>query len=374
MKISFVTPAPSLNGGCRVIAIYADQLRRRGHDVDVIARLSPRPSVRNIISSLRRGYGWPRNNPNTTYFDELGITPQFVDPRRPVTNSDVPDGDIVIATWWETAEWVARLSRAKGTKVYLIQDHEVFPYLPIERVEATWHMPFHKIVVSQWLAGIARTKYGDPDVSVVCNGVDLEQFYSPQRRKNPTPTVGLVYTSAARKACNLALQAFAIASKRLPELRLVAFSAYAPASELSLPSRTEFHLRPPQARLRELYAQCDAWLFSSKTEGFGLPILEAMACRTPVIATPAGAAPELLADGGGILVAPDDPDDMARAIEQIATMNEYDWLRLSELAGTTAAKHRWDAAGDLFEAALYTAIAKERKSTASAVDGRKLRG
>jgi glycosyltransferase involved in cell wall biosynthesis len=372
MKISFVTPAPSLNGGCRVIAIYADQLRRRGHDVNVIARRTPRPSVRAIIGSLRRGYGWPRNNPNATYFDEFGITPQFVDSPRPVTDTDVPDGDIVIATWWETAEWVAHLSRAKGAKVYLIQDHEVFPYLPIERVEATWHMPFHKIVVSQWLAGIARTKYGDPDVSVVCNGVDLGQFYSPQRRKNPAPTVGLVYTSAPRKACNLALQAFAIASKRLPELRLVAFSAYTAASELPLPSRTEFHVRPPQARLRELYAQCDAWLFSSKTEGFGLPILEAMACRTPVIATPAGAAPELLANGGGILVAPDDPYDMARAIEHVVTMSEYDWMRLSEVAGTTAAQHRWEAATDLFEAALQTAIAKERKSTGSAVDGSKL--
>ena len=70
---------------------------------------------------------------------------------------------------------------------------------------------------------------------------------------------------------------------------------------MPLPRDTEFHLRPPQDRIRDIYSKCDAWLFGSRSEGFGLPILEAMACRTPVIGTPAGAAPELLGDGRGIL-------------------------------------------------------------------------
>jgi glycosyltransferase involved in cell wall biosynthesis len=96
-------------------------------------------------------------------------------------------------------------------------------------------------------------------------------------------------------------------------------------------------------------------LFSSRTEGFGLPVLEAMACRTPVIATPAGAAPELLAEGGGILVRPEDPEDMARAIERIVALDEPDWLRLSDLAFATASRHNWDDATDRFEEALRAA-------------------
>jgi hypothetical protein len=48
----------------------------------------------------------------------------------------------VIATWWETAEWVDRLSVSKGKKVYFIQHYEAFDYLPKERVEATWRLPF----------------------------------------------------------------------------------------------------------------------------------------------------------------------------------------------------------------------------------------
>jgi glycosyltransferase involved in cell wall biosynthesis len=359
MKITFVTMAPALDGGYRSVATYAGRLRDRGHEVHVVARLAAAPSARHIFRSLRLGRGWPRRfRPDTTYLDRVRIAPRYVEPPRPVTDADVPDADVVIATWWETAEWVERLSPSKGSKVYLIQDHEVFPYLPVERVEATWRMPLHKIVVSQWLADVARTTYGDGDASLVPYGVDHQLFRAPPRGKNPVPTVGLVYTSIPRKTCELALEAFHLAARRLPGLRLIAFSTHDEVSWLRLPPGAELHVRRPQARLRELYAACDAWLFSSRTEGFGMPILEAMACRTPVIATPAGAAPELLAGGGGILVKPEDPDDMARAIERIITLGEPDWSRLSDLAFATASRHNWDEATDLFEEALRAAIRK----------------
>jgi glycosyltransferase involved in cell wall biosynthesis len=64
----------------------------------------------------------------------------------------------------------------------------------------------------------------------------------------------------------------------------------------------EYFHRPAQNELRSHYAACDAWLFGSRLECFGLPMLEAMACRTPVIAVPVGAAPDLLATGAGELV------------------------------------------------------------------------
>ena len=69
-----------------------------------------------------------------------------------------------------------------------------------------------------------------------------------------------------------------------------------------LPPGSMFVRQPAQDMIRDIYGQCDVWLFSSRSEGFGLPLLESMACRTPVIATPAGAAPELCAGGGGITV------------------------------------------------------------------------
>ena len=241
-------------------------------------------------------------------------------------NADVPDGDIVIATWWTTAEDAAKLSPAKGRKVYFLQHYEIHHGLPKERVKETWRLPFAKIVVSDWLKNIAENEFGDTAVTVVPNGVDLQLFSSPPRGRQSRPTVGTMYSAGTPfKGTDIVLDAFEIARKRMPGLNLVSFGSQTPNSDVPLPRDAEFHLRPPQARIRDIYGKCDVWLFGSRSEGFGLPILEAMACRTPVIGTPAGAAPELLADGRGIVVPPEDPVAMAEAIIDFFTMTEEQW-------------------------------------------------
>jgi len=58
-------------------------------------------------------------------------------------------------------------------------------------------------------------------------------------------------------------------------------------------------------QLRNLYVASDVYLSTSKAEGLGIPILEAMACGTPVVATDTGAIHELLMDGRGHLIQPE---------------------------------------------------------------------
>jgi glycosyltransferase involved in cell wall biosynthesis len=58
----------------------------------------------------------------------------------------------------------------------------------------------------------------------------------------------------------------------------------------------------PQTELRKLYVMSDIFLLLSKAEGLGIPVLEAMSCGTPVIATDTGALTELLEGGRGYLV------------------------------------------------------------------------
>lgn len=357
MKITFVTPHPDLSGGIRIIALYANKLKQRGHKVTVVSTPPCPPTWLEQTKSVLKGKGWiPRPGKHPSHFDGLDLDWRIKSRYEPVGDADVPDADVVIATWWETAEWVAKLSPSKGTKVYLLQHYELFDYLPKERVRATWTLPFYKIVVAPWLADIAVTEYGSQHVSCVPNGINLKQFSAPPRSKQSRPTVGFMYSQTPWKGSDISLEAFKLAARKNPELQLIGFGQSPPRPELPLPKGTIYHQVPPQHRLKDIYASCDVWLFSSRFEGFGLPILEAMACRTPVIGTPVGAAPDLLADGAGILVNPEDPEDIANAIERVCKLPQEEWQLMSEKAYRTALQYDCEVTTDMFEQALRRAI------------------
>src|SRR5262249_39812611 len=161
-----------------------------------------------------------------------------------------PDADVVIATWWETAEWVNTLSPNKGAKVYFIQHHEVFPHLPTERCHATYRMPLHKIVIAQWLKDVMRTQYDDDIIDLVPNSVDRAQFFAEARNKQSIPTVGFLYSTHSSKGLDVTLAAFRTVRERFPELRMISFGSERPRPELALPESAEFYFSPPQDQIR----------------------------------------------------------------------------------------------------------------------------
>ncbi|MFH1724562.1 MAG: glycosyltransferase family 1 protein [Elusimicrobiota bacterium] len=72
----------------------------------------------------------------------------------------------------------------------------------------------------------------------------------------------------------------------------------------------------PQDDLVGLYNLADALVFASYYEGFGLPVLEAMACGTPVVTSNVTSLPEVAADAA-LLVAPDDVDGLRDALRRV---------------------------------------------------------
>jgi glycosyltransferase involved in cell wall biosynthesis len=357
VKITFVLPGANLSGGVRVVAIYADKLSQRGHRVTVVYPAPRDVPVGRKLKSWVRGRGWPATpDDGPSHLDQRRIERVVARPWRPIGDGDVPDADVVVATWWETAEWVARLSPAKGAKAYFLQHYETFAPQPAERVKATWKLPLHKIVIARWLETIARDDFGDSDVSLVPNAVDLDQFHAPPRGKQSTPTVGTMLSHTWVKGTDVAFAGFVRACATIPSLRLMVFGDQPPNQTLSLPPNAAYTLRPPQDRIRDLYASCDAWVMGSRSEGFGLPLLEAMACRTPIISTPTGAGPELADAGAGFLVRQEDPDDLAAAIVRIVRMPDDQWRALSARAHAIATAYTWDQAAKTFLAALERAI------------------
>jgi glycosyltransferase involved in cell wall biosynthesis len=93
------------------------------------------------------------------------------------------------------------------------------------------------------------------------------------------------------------------------------------------------------------YGACDLFVFPSFYEGFGLPILEAMACGRAVACSNVTAMPEV-ADGAGILFDPRSTADMARAISDVLLDQELR-ARLERLGVQRAAQFSWDLAARL---------------------------
>jgi glycosyltransferase involved in cell wall biosynthesis len=97
-------------------------------------------------------------------------------------------------------------------------------------------------------------------------------------------------------------------------------------------------VRPSREDLIALYSQAQVFVFPSWIEGFGLPVLEAMTCGAPVIASDRGSIPEVAGEAALLI---DAEDDAALA------------ARLAQVLGDPAEAARWQARG-FARAALFS--------------------
>jgi len=155
------------------------------------------------------------------------------------------------------------------------------------------------------------------------NGLDTELFSpDPARPRSESEILCVGRASDPNKGVRTLVAALA----RLPKLRLTLVDDPSPhnaargwARELGCADRLTIAGRVSNDELVDLYRRAMLVVVPSRYEGFGLPAAEAMACGTPVIASAAGALPEVIeAGGGGMLVPPEDPEALAKAIATLA--------------------------------------------------------
>lgn len=124
---------------------------------------------------------------------------------------------------------------------------------------------------------------------------------------------------------------------------------YSPAlanhiTELGLTERVKFLSYVPYSELPKIINQAIALVLPSLWEGFGLPVLEAMACGTPVISSNASSLPEVVGDAG-LLVDPYDVGAIAHAMQQLAQDSELRaQLRTASL--NRASQFSWEKTGN----------------------------
>jgi glycosyltransferase involved in cell wall biosynthesis len=100
----------------------------------------------------------------------------------------------------------------------------------------------------------------------------------------------------------------------------------------------------PDAELADLYRGARATLVLSRSEGFGFPVLESMACGTPVLHSGAGSLAEV-AGGAGIQVKLDDEESIAADMQRVHADAELR-MQLAEKGLAQAANFTWKNAVD----------------------------
>jgi glycosyltransferase involved in cell wall biosynthesis len=288
----------------RAILTYADRLAARGHAVTVVvpARTRWRAAWRTLaggrpdwIRDFRARVAW------VAAWDAAAL----------------PDGDVVVATAWQSAAVAAAAPARCGAKFYLVQHYESLYHGQAEAVDATYRLPLRKIVISTWLRDVMRERFGSA-AEVIVTPVERELFHRVDVAvEPPRPRVLMLHHEYAWKGVADGLEAVARARRGVPTLRLVGFGVKRPRVPLPY---DEFHENPPQPRLAALYSGSDIYLCPSWDEGLGMPPMEAMACGAALVTYDNGGCRDYARDGETALVARRrDVEDLAVKLERVAS-------------------------------------------------------
>ena len=169
---------------------------------------------------------------------------------------------------------------------------------------------------------------------IVPNGVD--PVFTPAGERAEGDYVLAVGTLEPRKNLEGAVEAARLAGVELRVAGAVGWGGVAVDGWVGEPSDGELAMLMRGAR---------CLVYPSLYEGFGLPVLEAMACGTPVV-TSRGGATEEVAGGAAVLVDPRDPAAIAAGIEEAVRRRE----ELVAAGRARAAPFTWERSADLVEA------------------------
>jgi len=329
MKITFVLPGYPWRprGGTKVVYEYANHLVSRGHAVSIV---HPR-YMRNwrkvmdfrawLLRQAARLYGC-FYKPKIKWM-KLDRRIQLLWVPEPTANF-IPEGDVVFATYWTTAEYVVDYPMNKGAKYYLVQDF--YPYLGEKiKLETTWRYPLRKVAISKWI-GALMVAAGIPEkeIRVISNGIDHQHFHLLNDIESRPRNITMMYNKLSYKAPEDGIKVLEKVKIKYNDITAVCFG---PGKRPRiLPDWIKYYSKVGEEKLVEIYNSSNIFVSSSLVEGFALPPAEAMACGCAVAATDSGGIREYAENEVNTLLSK--PSDIEALARNIIRLIEDDALRI----------------------------------------------
>jgi glycosyltransferase involved in cell wall biosynthesis len=264
-------------------------------------------------------YGFaPAGTPTViTVHDEINLLPWL----EIVHGHRKHPGTIAMMTY---LHWCTRAAVRRTDLILTVSEHarrQIAHYgqLDIQKVVAVPHAPtpdLRRVVDCEALTAV-REKYGLTRPYVMADGI-----------KNPAVLV----RAWQRLPADLRDAYEMVFFSRRSDPPAVVFKA----AEAGI---AQVLIQPPRSDLIALYSQAKAFVFPSLLEGFGIPILEAMTCGAPVIASDRGAIPEVAGNAAWLMDAEDDSTLAAYLIQLLTSSDQAQ--RLRTLGFERAAQFSW---------------------------------
>jgi glycosyltransferase involved in cell wall biosynthesis len=227
------------------------------------------------------------------------------------------------------------------------------------------------IVSSQYAAGeVTRELQLDPSRVHVCPPGRPAWAGDVQRRRAVTRGKHILFmgTLSLRKNVGTLLEAYSRLRTMMPDAPPLVLAGHRTPASARWEARSE---QPPlkghvtitgyvdSARKIDLYAEALMLVLPSYEEGFGLPVLEAMACGVPVIVSSRGSLPEV----AGPAAAPIDPDDVDGFTRAMRALLDGDSTAVSARGVAQAAGYSWPACAAAARRAYHSALEVRRRGS-----------
>ena len=322
MIVSFVLPfyAKRPVGGVKVVYEYANYLVDNGHKVfiyyvkkETLNKIKLPSNFKKKLVKLIIAYRKEKWFPLNKNVRRISIDA--------ITNNEIKNADIIVATAVETASPVARLSESKGKKIYLIQDFENWIWNDDE-VFDTYRLGMINVVVASWLKKIVD-KYSEQPAILLSNSINTKVFRvcTPVELRD-RHSMAFHYREAPHKGAQYAIKTIQLLQKKYKDLRVYVVSTNNRPNDL--PDCCVFLKDLSAEEVAAVNNKVRVFMCSSIEEGFGLPGLEAMACGCALASSKYQGVLEYAIDGKNALLAP--IKDSEKMAENISDLFENDDL------------------------------------------------